>query len=113
MALIKKLKCVLCGKEFDPESGAFTCTDCGPDGTLDVLYDYEEIKGKFTQEALSQRKEKSISRYIDLLPISDLSFFPNLKVGCSPLYESSFWAKKTWSKTSLNKRRWQKPHGFF
>jgi len=94
VALVKKLKCVLCGKEFDPESDTFTCTDCGPDGTLDVLYDYGEIKGKFTPKALFQRKEKSISRYIDLLPISDPSFFPNLKVGCSPLYESSFWAKK-------------------
>ncbi|WP_091460147.1 threonine synthase [Acetomicrobium thermoterrenum] len=113
VASADKLKCVLCGREFDPKSDVFTCPDCGPDGTLDVLYDYGEVKRQFTPEALAGNKERSISRYIELLPINDPTFFPNLKVGSSPLYESAYWAKKLKVKQVLIKDDGRNPTASF
>ena len=39
-----KLQCVLCGREYEPGAVRYTCPSCGLDGTLDVLYDYDEIR---------------------------------------------------------------------
>lgn len=39
-----RLKCMTCGKFYDPSPGRYTCDDCGDlYGTLEVLYDYDQI----------------------------------------------------------------------
>ena len=88
----KKMKCVLCGKEFEPQSGAYVCDKCGPDGTLDVLYDMDDVKKQMTRAALAANREMTLWRYKAVLPVEDESHIPPLAVGWSPLYKSKILA---------------------
>lgn len=86
MAQPVELKCVLCGASYAPGEVEYTCPACGLDGTLDVLYDYEEAARTMTKESLSGR-ERSLWRYEEILPIVDKGSIPHLAVGWTPLYE--------------------------
>lgn len=94
MGVPKTLKCVLCGKEYDPDSAINTCPACGLDGTLDVLYDYDGKKKQLSREYFSKLGEKSLWRYRSILPVADERNIPSLEVGWTPLYESSQLASK-------------------
>jgi threonine synthase len=39
MSFVASLRCVLCQGEQDPRGETLWCPKCGPEGTLDVLYD--------------------------------------------------------------------------
>jgi len=69
MAKVAFLKCVKCGEKYSPRDVECYCPRCGPEGTLDVLYDYSQIKSSFTKERLKTADEYSLWRYIDLLPV--------------------------------------------
>ena len=86
MAQPVELKCVLCGASYAPGEVEYTCPVCGLDGTLDVLYDYEEAARTMTKGALVGR-ERSLWRYEEILPITDKGSIPHLSVGWTPLYE--------------------------
>ena len=53
-----KLQCVLCGREYEPGSVRYTCPSCGLDGTLDVLYDYDEIRTRLNRKSLASCRER-------------------------------------------------------
>ena len=89
-----KLQCVLCGKEYDPQSVKYTCPVCGQDGTLDVLYDYDEVSRILTRESLKKDPTPSLWRYEPLLPVINSKNIPSLMVGWTPLYESKRVAEK-------------------
>lgn len=36
-------RCVVCGRQHPPGHAGFTCANCGPDGILDAVYDYQAI----------------------------------------------------------------------
>ncbi|MCK4546844.1 MAG: threonine synthase [Candidatus Eisenbacteria sp.] len=82
------LKCVGCGREFAPEPSLFTCPDCGPSGTLDVLYDYDRVSELLTRESLDKSREFSIWRYLPLLPVAHDTPRTPLTVGWTPLYRT-------------------------
>ncbi len=82
-----ELKCALCGKSYGPESNVMTCPDCGIDGTMHVLYDYDEVRKDLSMEAMASEMERSLWRYLPLLPVSSFSFVPSLQVGWTPLYD--------------------------
>lgn len=86
MAQPVELKCVLCGASYVPGEVEYTCPVCGLDGTLDVLYDYEEAARTMTKESLAGR-ERSLWRYEEILPVVDKGSIPHLAVGWTPLYE--------------------------
>ena len=86
MAHPVELRCVLCGTAYAPGEVEYTCPACGIDGTLDVLYDYEKAAATMTAEALAKR-EGSLWRYREILPIGDENCRPSLSVGWTPLYE--------------------------
>jgi len=65
MSYVKGLKCRECGREY-PKDVLFVCEYCF--GSLEVNYDYENIKKHFTKEALADRP-KTMWRYRELLPI--------------------------------------------
>lgn len=88
MSYVKKLKCLLCGSEYNPDEVTYTCPKCGNDGILEVIYDYEEIKKHFSKESLQSNKDYSMWRYLPLLPVNDPSKIGPLKVGWTPLYEA-------------------------
>lgn len=85
---LKKLKCVLCGKEFEPLADNCVCDVCGLDGTLDVHYDMDEAKKNLTRESLAASREMTLWRYRAVLPVDDAANIPPLAVGWSPLYKN-------------------------
>lgn len=89
-----ELKCSLCGRSYSPDSNVMTCQDCGIDGTMHVLYDYDEVKKGLSMEGLAADQERSLWRYLPLLPVSDMTHVPELQVGWTPLYDSSVLAKR-------------------
>lgn len=89
MAKVEFLRCVKCGKEYSPSEVEYCCPICGPEGTLDVLYDYSQIKHLFTRERLEASKELSLWRYIDLLPVDCKPELLNMQVGWTPLYKAT------------------------
>ncbi len=83
------LKCVTCAAEYSPTRIDYTCPECGPlKGTLDVLYDYEEIGKKLTRSSLAHDGRTTLWRYQDTLPICSPEYIQALSVGWTPLYEA-------------------------
>ncbi|MCD4712481.1 MAG: threonine synthase [Clostridiales bacterium] len=75
------LRCVSCGKTYQPEKGRYTCDDCGPlHGTMEVLYEYEDIK--LTRDDFS--KTGSIFQFDDLLPVKGYTPIDHA-IGSTPL----------------------------
>jgi len=85
-AKVIALECAKCGREYAPDEVRFTCTDCGVDGILDVLYDYDDIVSRFTREDLARSTEPSHWRYLPLMPVESRGHAPALRVGWTPLY---------------------------
>jgi threonine synthase len=61
-------RCSLCGTEYAPDEVIYTCPKDG--GNLDVLLDYEAIKGKYQPEDIFSRSDPSLWRFLPLLPVS-------------------------------------------
>lgn len=95
MGEVVGLKCVSCGKVYSPESGVFTCPDCGPyKGTLFVLYDYNKLKRTLNRRNWVKDNLPGHYRYINLLPFEDTSLIPPLQVGMTPLIENKRLSSK-------------------
>jgi len=86
MKKIKTLQCIRCGKDHKLTEVTYNCSSCG--GNLQVLYDYNLIKKRLNYEVLKENPERSIWRYIDILPISSLKNVPPVQVGWTPLYRA-------------------------
>ena len=84
---IKALKCSKCG-DFVGLDVMYHCPKCGVAGTLDVIFDIEVVKKKFTKEYLLQNDHYHISRYQPMLPLQGYQGIAPLKLGFSPLYKS-------------------------
>ncbi len=84
-------RCVKCGKEYEATPNLTNC-ECG--GILDIIYDYDYIKGNLTKEKLAARDDRSMWRYRELLPIEESTGNTPLRVGWSPLYEADRLAKE-------------------
>lgn len=91
MRHVKHAKCVKCGGTY-PAVPNLTVCECG--GVLDIVYDYEDIKSRFTKELLSARTDFSMWRYRELLPVAESTVPPPLRVGWSPLYEAPRLAER-------------------
>ena len=84
-------KCVKCGKIYEAVPDLTNCT-CG--GILDIIYDYDYIKTQLTKEKLASRRDNSMWRYRELLPVEETTPAPPLRVGWSPLYEAGRLAEQ-------------------
>ncbi len=85
---VQSLRCMICGRQYGPGEVPYTCPSCGPEGILDVIYDYGRIGRRLTRERLAGRREPSIWRYQELLPVKPDSPHPPLQVGWTPLYRT-------------------------
>jgi threonine synthase len=84
---IRQLRCVQCDAVYAYGEVECTCPPCGITGILDVEFDYDAIAASgFGAEALANRSEVSIWRYIDLLPVENRESAPTLQLGLTPLY---------------------------
>ena len=98
MSNVLKLKCVKCGREYNPAEVLYTCLDCGIDGILDVVLDYDQIKTELTKDYLKRNKDYSLWRYLPALPLEGTKGIQPLQVGWTPLYD----IKKLALETGLN-----------
>jgi len=82
------LRCVSCRAEYDPEKVDYTCPKCGPRrGTLEVIYDYDRLGKEISRSSFAESDDRSMWRYLPLLPISGRGLIQPLRVGWTPLYE--------------------------
>jgi threonine synthase len=95
MSKIIKLKCVKCGREYGASEIQYTCVDCGIDGILDVVLDYDSIKKEMTHEYFKRNSDFSLWRYLPAIPIDDPKGIQPLHVGWTPLYEINKLAAET------------------
>ena len=91
MKNVKCARCVACGKEYPAEPTTTTC-ECG--GILDIIYDYEYIKGRVSHEYYAACDDYTMWRYRDFLPVEETTPAPPLRVGWSPLYPEPRLAEK-------------------
>jgi threonine synthase len=86
MKKIKTLQCIRCGKDHKFTEVKYTCSACG--GNLQVLYDYNLIKKRLNYDVLKDNPERSIWRYLDILPVASIKNVPPVQVGWTPLYKA-------------------------
>ncbi|MDE7244262.1 MAG: threonine synthase [Oscillospiraceae bacterium] len=91
MKNVKHAKCVKCGKIYEAVPNLTNCS-CG--GILDIVYDYSYIKGVLTKETLAARRDNSMWRYRELLPVEESTPNTPLRVGWSPLYQADTLARE-------------------
>jgi threonine synthase len=80
------LKSLISGRTFQPDEIDYVDPEFGPDGIVDVTYDYDVIKGNISRESLRRHEDYSIWRYKPLLPVKPDAAVPPLQVGWTPLY---------------------------
>ena len=87
MGDVTGLRCISCGAIYGAEELEYTCPTCGPRrGTLEVLYDYDALARSFTRDALARSEERSMWRYLPVLPVVETRFIQPLQLGWTPLY---------------------------
>lgn len=95
MSYISHLQCVSCGKKYSPGEIEYTCPECGPlRGTLEVVYNYDEIARQLTRESLSRDTNFTHWRYLPLLPIEQPEKISPLAIGWSPIYRNRHLAQE-------------------
>ncbi len=78
-----ELRCRECHKSWGNQPKSI-CEDCF--SPLEVFYDYDSIRGKFTRERIAQGPP-SMWRYSDLLPLPQ-GYEPTVPAGFTPLLEA-------------------------
>ena len=87
-------QCITCGKDYSPAETQYLCPLCSaknkpgspPAGILKVLYNYTET-GANKPDFIRLKQ----NRFLDLLPLENISSLPNLRVGNTPLYSVHKW----------------------
>jgi threonine synthase len=85
---VTELRCVICGRSYNPVDVPYTCPTCGQVGTLDVIYDVNAIKNAVTKEDIARNPDPTLWRYRALMPLAADAAVPPLAVGGTPLYEA-------------------------
>ncbi len=89
MEHIVGLRCLICGKEYQPNEVEYVCPYHGNDGILDVRYDYALIARRLSQGDLLHSTDYSMWRYRPLLPIRADAPVPPLLIGWTPLLRAN------------------------
>ena len=80
------LKSLISGRTFQPDEIEYVDPEFGPDGVVDVVYDYDRIAQRISRESLREEPDFSIWRYKPLLPVEPDAAVPPLQIGWTPLY---------------------------
>jgi threonine synthase len=62
-------QCSVCAAQYAPDEISYTCPQDG--GNLDVMLDYKGIRGAIDPQDLENSADRSIWRYLPLLPVDD------------------------------------------
>jgi threonine synthase len=76
-------RCVSCGWEAEPSPFQYTCTACGEN--LDVQYDYPSIQKHWRRDSLVTNGDRTLWRYLPLLPVAEGPENRAIQVGSTPL----------------------------
>lgn len=87
------LRSLISGRTFRPDEIDYVDPEFGPDGIVDVVYDYDVIKRHLSRESLRRNEDYTIWRYKPLLPVEPDAPVPPLTVGWTPLYAAPRLAK--------------------
>ena len=83
---VRGLRCTACGLEVEQRGMQYACGACGRN--LEVVYDYDAMRGCVTRESLAKDPDLSIWRYMDFYPLEDRGFRFPLEIGWTPLYRA-------------------------
>lgn len=100
------LRCVRCERRHAESEVRYTCPSCGPDGILDVEYAYERL-------GWEPSNDRSIWRYLPLLPVRSDAELPTLPIGWTPLAEFPRLASRTGLRSLYIKDDSRTPTGSF
>jgi threonine synthase len=75
-------RCSICKTEYQPGEVTYTCPHDG--GNLDIILDYESIRGKYHPEDITSRADASLWKYAPLLPV------PEIPGGGTPLHAAGW-----------------------
>jgi len=78
--------CVGCRQEIPIDVFHYTCPDCG--SNLDLGYDYDRIRTRWTKSILAENTDRSLWRYFPLLPVQQMAKNLTLQVGGTPLIKA-------------------------
>ena len=80
------LQSLISGRTFRTDEIDYVDPEYGPDGVVDVVYDYDIIKHHLSRESLRHNEDRSMWRYKPLLPIEPDAEVPPLQIGWTPIY---------------------------
>lgn len=86
MPNVTGLRCVRCSRQHLLTAEAQYVCPCG--GNLMVEYDLDAAKRQLSRASLAAEPERSIWRYLPLLPVKDLSRAARLRIGPTPLLDA-------------------------
>jgi threonine synthase len=110
-SFVTDLVCLSCGRRV-PEGNVQTCGACGPEGILDVKYDYDRASTTLTRDSLSIR-DRDLWLYAELLPVSPAAEKPPLHIGWTPVYAAPRLAKEVGARRVYLKDEGRNPTGSF
>jgi threonine synthase len=76
--------CIQCGHRIEAKPDITTCPKCG--GILEIVYDYGVIADMVDKAAMAARRDATMWRFGEFLPVESASDTSGLRVGGSPLY---------------------------
>jgi threonine synthase len=109
--LVVGLWCLRCGRSFRRGLDG-PCPACGPEGVLEVEYDMMAVRRRLGRRALRSR-ERTIWRYLELLPVPDNAKRPPLSVGFTPVVASATLARWAGLRSLRLKDEGRNPTGSF
>src|SRR5262245_21432465 len=81
-AVVIGLRCVACGRTHAEADAPYTCPSCGDN--LDVLYDYDSVKARWSRERTARAWGSGIWRWLPFLPVGSVPAI-SLRIGDTPL----------------------------
>ncbi|MBN1640345.1 MAG: threonine synthase [Anaerolineae bacterium] len=67
------LRCTICGATYAVDEVTYVCPQHGSEGTLDVVYDYQEVGRRLEAFRAAEPQRWSMWRYLPLLPLEPVS----------------------------------------
>lgn len=83
--------CISCGEFLPDKPFRYTCKKCN--GNPDAVYDYDQIKKEWSQKDLSANPDRSIWRYLPVLPVNRKPEELSMQVGGTPLVHQARLAR--------------------
>ncbi|MBI2386915.1 MAG: threonine synthase [Elusimicrobia bacterium] len=86
MKKIEGFRCVACGSQCGLSDAKYVCPRCG--GNLSVVYDHKALRKRIGRKSLKADPERSLWRYLDILPLDGRTGIPPVSAGWTPLYHA-------------------------